>query len=118
MKFTLYLPLLLGILVLTGCAPTQEAIDKANESNEYALKHPTTVGTTEDNILLKCYELKFADVGGATKSRYIYVAIPQNSNALVTTTVNHEEKVGKQQVNQVEVIVNGAHMMAFPVEKP
>lgn len=117
MKFTIYLPILIGFLLFTGCEPSQQAIDKANQSNEWALKHPIIVGTTEDNILIKCYELKFADFGDTTKSRYIYVAIPQNTNALVTTTVNHEEKVGKQQVNQVEVIINGVHMIGVQAEK-
>jgi hypothetical protein len=109
-----------ALLFLTGCEPTPEEIQTADNYNKDAMKHPTIVGVTDDNLLIKSYTIHIAASGGTVMTHYIYVAIPYlSTNTPSTITINHEETVGKSHVNQVEVIINGTHMVAMPtVEKP
>lgn len=121
MKFTMksYLIALLCSLVLVGCAPTPEETTAANKASEEGLKHPYIVGVTEDNVLIKRYEAQVAESGGVTRTHYIYVATPYlHTNIPPTVTVNHTVQVGKTTINQVDVIIDGAHYIATPVEKP
>ena len=119
MKFTIHLSLLLGILVLAGCAPSPEEIKAANDASAEGLKHPLVIGVTEDNVLIKRYEAQVAESGGVTRTHYIYVATPYlHTNIPPTITINHDVQVGKTTINQVDVIIDGAHYIATPVEKP
>ena len=115
MKKILYIPILLSLFILIGCEPSSQEMMEIQKSNSASLQQPTIVGTTEDNILFKRYTLLYADSGCCHK-HYVYVAI-QGTNVIPTTTNNYREQSGQTSVDRVEVIVNGTHMIATPVEK-
>ena len=104
--------LLMFVFILSGCDPSPEAIQEANQINQETLKKGEVIGITEDNFLLKRYRLK---VAGSQYDHYVYLAIPYLATNMPTTiTVNHQQQAGKSTFNQVEVIINGVHMSATP----